>query len=119
MLTRRENEILACTAIGLSAKEIADHLCRSEFTVLKTISNVKAKVGLQKSTELAASYWIERLGCGLTFSELKKQILASIMSICLIFSCLNFDASRRTGRGYRLIVARRHRIEFIEDIAAA
>ena len=119
MLTRRENEILACTAIGLSAKEIADHLCRSEFTVLKTISNVKAKVGLQKSTELAACYWIWRFGCGLTFNELKKQILASIMSVFIIFSCLNFDASRRTGRGFRMTVARRYRIEFIEEIAAA
>ena len=119
MLTRRENEILACTAIGLSAKEIAGHLCRSEFTVLKTLANVKLKTGLQKSTELAACYWIERLGCGLTFGELKKQILASIMSVCLIFSCLNFEASRRTGRSYRMTVARRYRIEFIDDVAEA
>ena len=86
MLTRRENEILACTAIGLSAKEIAGHLCRSEFTVLKTIANVKEKVGLQKSTELTAHYWIDRFGAGVTFNELKRQILSITVSLTLLFA---------------------------------
>ena len=89
MLTRRENEILACTAIGMSAKEIADHLCRSEFTVLKTLANVKEKVGLQKSTELAAHYWIERLGVNVTLKEFKHQILSSIASFFLHRSFLS------------------------------
>ena len=56
MLTPRENEILAYTAAGMSVKEIADHIHRSEFTVQKTICNIKAKTGLQKATELVAYF---------------------------------------------------------------
>ena len=86
MLTKRENEILACNAVGMSVKEIADHICRSEFTVQKTISNVKAKTGLQKNTELAANFWIERYGNGDNFLEVKNRILSSVMLLCLILS---------------------------------
>ena len=56
-LTKRENEILAYTAAGLSAKEIAYRICRSEFTVQTVICNIKRKVGLQKSTELVAYFF--------------------------------------------------------------
>ena len=57
MLTNRENEILAYIAAGYSVKEIAGMINRSEFTVQKTISNIKIKAGLQKATELAAYFF--------------------------------------------------------------
>jgi len=73
MLTSREKEILEYTAAGLSAKEIADHIHRSEFTVQKTICNVKAKTGLQKSTELVAFYFCNK--SKIDFADFKREAL--------------------------------------------
>jgi DNA-binding CsgD family transcriptional regulator len=82
MLTRRENQILAYTAAGLSVKEIADHIHRSEFTVQKTICNVKTKTGLQKATELVALYFCQRIGCD--FGDFKRQVLSVGMAILML-----------------------------------
>ena len=57
ILTSRENEILAYTAYGYSAKEIAYRICRSEYTVQTTICNIKKKIGLQKASELVAYFY--------------------------------------------------------------
>jgi DNA-binding NarL/FixJ family response regulator len=46
-LTRREIEILALMAGGLSNREIADSLGASEGTIKNHVSNVLAKLGVR------------------------------------------------------------------------
>lgn len=101
-LSNRETEILELVAIGLSAEEIADKLCRSPETIRKTISNIKIKKNLQKATELAAEYWCSVFGTSL--EEQKKQILAAMMLAVVIFS-LPFEhyEAVRIRRSYRRI----------------
>ena len=94
MLTRRENEVLAYNAAGLSVKEIADHICRSEFTVQKIICNVKEKTGFQKATELVAYYFCQRLD--FDFSELKRQVLSTGLSIWF-FLCMKMRSGKRNN----------------------
>jgi DNA-binding CsgD family transcriptional regulator len=84
MLTRREKQVLSLIAAGLSVKEIADHICRSEFTVQKIICNIKIKTGFQKATELVALYFCTRLN--LDFGEFKRQVMAAGMVILLCFA---------------------------------
>jgi len=89
MQTTRENEILTYTAIGLSAKEMAEKLHRSQETIRKTLSNIKQKLGLQKATELTAYYFCERMGKD--FSEVRKQVLASCL--LLLFAIVNIHST--------------------------
>ena len=98
MLTRRENQILMLNAAGFSVKEIANHICRSEFTVQKIISNVKEKVGLQKATELAALYFCKRFN--LDFEDFKRQALSAVMIVLLFFSefCMQGKFAKTTQR---------------------
>ena len=84
MLTPCQDEILAYTAVGLSAKEIANHSGRSIWTVQKTICNLKEKTGLQKATELVAYYFCRRLE--IDFAEFKRQILSAAMAVLIFFS---------------------------------
>lgn len=56
-LTKRENEIAACIAQGLSNKEIAAHLFLSVGTVRNTLSVILDKLELRDRTQLAIYYW--------------------------------------------------------------
>ena len=80
MLTKRENQILALNAAGLSVKEIAAHIDRSEYTVQKTISNIKEKTGLQKATELVALYFCQK--SDIDFGEFRRQSIAQAKIYC-------------------------------------
>lgn len=53
-LTRREIEVLALTAQGLTNREIAARLCRSEHTVHRHVANILAKLGLSSRTAAAS-----------------------------------------------------------------
>jgi DNA-binding CsgD family transcriptional regulator len=53
-LTRREQEILALVADGLSNQEIADRLYNSRKTAAHHLSNVLAKLGARNRREAAA-----------------------------------------------------------------
>ena len=53
-LTRREIEVLALTAQGLTNREIATRLCRSEHTVHRHVANILAKLGLSSRTAAAS-----------------------------------------------------------------
>jgi len=57
MLTTRENEIMKLTAWGNGTKEIADFLNISTKTVQNHIHNIKDKLYLNKSTEIAAWFF--------------------------------------------------------------
>lgn len=54
-LTRREIEVLTLTAQGLTNREIATRLCRSEHTVHRHVANILTKLGLP-SRAAAASF---------------------------------------------------------------
>ena len=53
-LTSREREITSLVSVGLSNKEIARHLNRSEGTVKSHLHNIFRKLRLSNSTGLAA-----------------------------------------------------------------
>ena len=103
MLTRRENEILEYIAAGLSVKEIADHIGRSEFTVQTIICNIKLKTGLQKATELVAYYFCRKLD--LDFSEFRRQILSAAMVLLMIFASCSMRFEVRLPRHRLAIVS--------------
>jgi LuxR family maltose regulon positive regulatory protein len=54
-LTKREIAVLALAAQGLTNREIAARLCRSEHTVHRHVANILAKLGLP-SRAAAASF---------------------------------------------------------------
>ena len=59
-LSKREREILACVARGLSDREIADHLVLSTHTVHRHVANIRRKLG--RSSRTAAVAEAARLG---------------------------------------------------------
>jgi DNA-binding CsgD family transcriptional regulator len=59
LLTRREQQILACLVRGGSAKEVARELFISEGTVRKHRENLRTKLGLRSTAALVA-WAIER-----------------------------------------------------------
>ena len=107
-MTTRENEILAYTAVGLSTKEMADRLNRSQETVRKTISNIKVKLGLQKATELTAYYFCDYMGK--SFIEFKKQILANCLLVLFSFAMATATTEKQRIR----LTPRRWRFEYVE-----
>lgn len=58
--SRRENEVLACIAEGLSNSEIADRLFISEPTVKTHLTHIFQKLGVTKRTQ-AATFFHKRL----------------------------------------------------------
>jgi pimeloyl-ACP methyl ester carboxylesterase/DNA-binding CsgD family transcriptional regulator len=60
LLSRREREILACVAQGMSDREIADQLVLSSHTVHRHVANIRRKLG--RSSRTAAVAEAARLG---------------------------------------------------------
>jgi pimeloyl-ACP methyl ester carboxylesterase/DNA-binding CsgD family transcriptional regulator len=54
LLTRRELEVLACVARGMSDSEIADHLVLSAHTVHRHVANIRRKLGRRSRTAAVA-----------------------------------------------------------------
>ncbi|MGB2850055.1 MAG: helix-turn-helix transcriptional regulator, partial [Solirubrobacterales bacterium] len=54
LLTRREREVLALVAGGLSDREIAERLVISEHTVHRHVSNIRTKLRVPSRTAAAA-----------------------------------------------------------------
>jgi DNA-binding CsgD family transcriptional regulator len=108
MLTKRENQVLELTAHGFSADEIADKLYRSTETVKKTISNIKAKVGLQKATELTAYYWCRAFGeC---FEKRRNAIVSATFILLVIFTNpLDMQEARRPVSRPRTRIERQYK----------
>ena len=83
MLTKSEELVLELTAHGLAADEIAEKRCRSTDTIKKTISNIKAKLKLQKATELTAYYWCRVFGD--SFEKRRSAILSILFLVIYSF----------------------------------
>jgi pimeloyl-ACP methyl ester carboxylesterase/DNA-binding CsgD family transcriptional regulator len=60
LLSRREREVLACVARGLSDREIAEQLVLSSHTVHRHVANIRRKLG--RSSRTAAVAEAARLG---------------------------------------------------------
>ena len=56
-LSRRESQILALLADGLSNKEIARTLCRSEQTIKNHLNRMRHKLGVRDRLEMAELYY--------------------------------------------------------------
>jgi DNA-binding CsgD family transcriptional regulator len=52
-LSNREIEIIKVTAEGLSYSEIAERLCLAETTMISHMKNIKAKLNVNKQSEIA------------------------------------------------------------------
>ena len=108
-LTPRETEIVELVAFGLSQKEIGDKLGISPNTVDVTVKNIKTKLDLQKSTELAAWYFINTYHITLNLSPIKRAMISlSFLALMVVslFEGFNPERSFRTIRASRAQVSR-------------
>ena len=108
-LTPREAEIVELVEFGLAQKEIADKLGISVNTVDVTVKNIKTKLDLQKSTELAAWYFINTYHITLNLSPVKRAMISlSFLTIIVVslFEGFNPERSFRTLRASRAQVSR-------------
>jgi DNA-binding NarL/FixJ family response regulator len=60
--TRRERDILALLARGMTNKHIAEALCISTATVENHVRNIAKKLGLSNRTQVARYAWKHGLG---------------------------------------------------------
>lgn len=112
-LSKRENQVLKLNALGYAVDEIAHMLFISRDTVRKTISNIKAKLNLQKATELAAYYWCKAMDT--TLEEQRKTIISGILLIVVSFS-LPYDFEDKL-RVRRARMRRKYKTELIVPTA--
>ncbi len=93
--TGREEQVLKFIAHGYTPDEIGDFLGITRETVRKITCNIKIKVKLQKSTELAAFYWCKYFGSSL--ESQRDQLIASIFTLIVFFS-IPYDFDKNSHR---------------------
>jgi DNA-binding CsgD family transcriptional regulator len=108
-LSAREMEVMELTAWGASAKEAADRLCVSTYTVQNHLKRIKEKLHLQKATEIAAAFFCMKFHISMDLSPLKRQVVASMLLLLLVFQ-MCFD-SNVDMRGRRVRTTRGSQIE--------
>ena len=100
-LSKREYEMVELTAFGLAQKEIADHLQISPCTVDVTIRHAKEKLRVQKSTELASWYFINKYHISLDLSPVTRALLSLSFLTLMLFAFIdgfNPERASRAGR---------------------
>lgn len=97
------------TAWGASAKEAADRLCVSTYTVQNHLKNIKEKLHLQKATEIAAAFFCMKFKINMDLSPMKRQMVATGFLILLVVQ-MCFDGNPEM-RGRRVRTTRGNRIE--------
>jgi DNA-binding CsgD family transcriptional regulator len=127
--TRRELDVMRCVAYGASTKEVPDlvlpgpHGKISESCVAHVIERVKAKVGVQKVTEIAAYYFCHYRGADASDcpTSIKSILLAGTMLLAMVpsmFMCDDYCCVRPSRAASRIVrTARARRIDFEPEIA--
>lgn len=103
-LTNREFQIVELIAFGLAQKEVANQLHIAQATVDVTVKNAKEKLHLQKATELAAWYFINKYRISLDLSPVTRaMIYLSFLTIVVfaLFSGFSAERYQRSGRSSR------------------
>lgn len=124
--TKRELDVVRCIAYGASTKEVPEmvlpgpHGKISESAVAHVIERVKAKVGVQKVTEIAAYYFCAYRGADASDcpTSIKNILIAGTMLAALMPSFLSFENNylRSSRAGTRIVrTARARRLEFTPE----
>lgn len=108
VLSQEEMRVAKEFCKGYSDKEVADHLCKSYWTVKTQKKMIYQKLGISKDTELLWWMICERLRINFDLREIRKhgiEILFCFLFIIMQVTCNAGDLRR----GCRM--ARRARIE--------
>ena len=108
VLSQEEMRVAKEFCKGYSDKEVADHLCKSYWTVKTQKKMIYQKLGISKDTELLWWMICDRLRINFYLSEIRKhgiEILFCFLFIIMQVTCHAGDLRR----GCRM--ARRARIE--------
>ena len=101
LLTAREYQMVELTAFGLAQKEIADKLRISAHTVDVTIRHAKEKLYVQKSTELAAWYFISNYKITLNISPITRAMVSLSFLALMLFAIIDGFNPERQMRSIR------------------
>lgn len=111
-LSPRELEMVELTAFGLAQKEIAGKLRLSVHTVDVTIRKAKEKLHIQKSTELAAWYFIKKYALKIDLPQVKRSMISLSFLLVMLFSIFMHyepERARRAPRTQRAATTRTRR----------
>lgn len=124
-LSDREQLVAEQYCKGLTDKEVADVLGRSEWTIRAQKRDIYRKLGISKDTELVLYLFCEKLKINFDLKEIRKHGLELFFSM-LFFIMAAMDMQmdmRRTGRLQgrarvtRVIRGRRNLNEFDYDLS--
>lgn len=124
-LSDREQLVAEQYCKGLTDKEVADVLGRSEWTIRAQKRDIYRKLGISKDTELVLYLFCEKLKINFDLKEIRKHGLELFFSIIFfIMAAMDMQVDmRRTGRLQgrarvtRVIRGRRNLNEFDYDLS--
>lgn len=124
-LSDREQLVAEQYCKGLTDKEVADVLGRSEWTIRAQKRDIYRKLGISKDTELVLFLFCEKLKINFDLKEIRKHGLELFFSIMFfIMAAMDMQVDmRRTGRLQgrarvtRVIRGRRNLNEFDYDLS--
>lgn len=99
-LSDREQLVAEQYCKGLTDKEVADVLGRSEWTIRAQKRDIYRKLGISKDTELVLYLFCEKLKINFDLKEIRKHGLELFFSIMFfIMAAMDMQVDmRRTGR---------------------
>lgn len=124
-LSDREQLVAEQYCKGLTDKEVADVLGRSEWTIRAQKRDIYRKLGISKDTELVLYLFCEKLKINFDLKKIRKHGLELFFSIMFfIMAAMDMQVDmRRTGRLQgrarvtRVIRGRRNLNEFDYDLS--
>jgi len=124
-LSDREQLVAEQYCKGLTDKEVADVLGRSEWTIRAQKRDIYRKLGISKDTKLVLYLFCEKLKINFDLQEIRKHGLELFFSILFfIMAAMDMQVDmRRTGRLQgrarvtRVIRGRRNLNEFDYDLS--
>lgn len=115
ILSPAETRVASGYVSGMVAKEIADHIGISPYTVVRHTQNIYGKAGIGHSTNALVAWFLEK-NLNLDLSEFRRRVgAAALLGLIAFQICVtDFDsdfvrlsgsrrieASRKAGRGRR------------------